>query len=215
MNVQQQPIRRLIGGPPVLVLALALAGCSADTPPEVVTRSSVPDAAGDVLVGGLGSAAGGVAAAPENAITDIIRTTIEHGADVVTFEVVFKDLRPGQYLDLTARVRTDGTGSRLPAQVSALAYRGKDRVDVYDSGVSRCAGAAVTVDYRANTLTMTVPRRCLDDPRWIEAEVRAATMVYDAPPDDPRANAVWEDDAYQAGHAESGPRGTSPKLHHP
>lgn len=154
-------------------------------------------------------------AAPEKAITDIISTTVDHGADVVTVEVAFKDLRPGQYLDLTAYVTTDGTGSRLPAQATAVAYRGEAVVHLYDAAGSRCVTATVTVDHDTNTVTMTVPRSCLDEPRWIEAEVTAATMNYDADPEDPRADAVWEDHAYRTGRADPARGGTSPRLHHP
>lgn len=198
----------------MLVLVVALSGCSTESLGEVVTRSSVPDAAGDVVVGGLGKDRAGVATAPGNAITDIINTTIDHGAEVVTFEVTFKDLRPRQYLDLTAYVTTDSTGPRLPTQVTALAYRGDSSVDLYDAGGSRCATAAVAIDYDTNTLTMTVPRSCLDEPRWIESEVTAATMRYGATPDDPRADAVWEDHAYRTGRAKSAGGGTSPRLYH-
>jgi hypothetical protein len=192
-------------------LLAALAGCSTERP--VVTRSSTSDASGDVLVGGHSTDPDAVAPAPRNAITDIVRTTVDHGADEVTVTAEFRDLRPRQYLDLTAYVTTDRTGSHLPTQATALAYRGETSVDVYDADGSRCAGAAVDVDFDTNTVTMTLPRSCLHEPQWIEAEVDAATMRYGATPDDPLGDAVWEDHAYGTGRA--GWDATVPRLHHP
>lgn len=195
-------------------LLAALTGCSTNASERtVVTRSSTSDASGDVLVGGHGTDPEAVATAPRNAITDIVRTTVDHGADEVTVTAEFRDLRPRQYLDLTAYVTTNRTGSRLPAQATALAYRGETSVDVYDAGGSRCAGATVDVDFDTNMLTMTLPRSCLGEPQWIEAEVDAATMRYDAAPDDPFGDAVWEDHAYGTGRA--GWDATVPRLHHP
>jgi hypothetical protein len=209
-------LRRLMLCVPFLVLAhLALTGCSGDSPREVVTRHSVSDASGDVVVGGLGKDPEAVSAAPRNAITDILHVTIDHGVEAVTFEVVFKDLRPRQYLDLTAYVRTDSTGSRLPAQATALAYRGESSVDLYVADGSRCATAAVALDFDINTLIMTVPRSCLDKPRWVEAEVIAATMRYEAAPDDPSADAVWEDHACRTGRTRTAGAEASPRLYHP
>lgn len=195
----------------VIVLVAALAGCSADR--DAVTGSSASDASGDVLVGGLSTDRDAVTAAPGNATADIVETTVDHGVDVVTIAAEFRDLRPHQYLDLTAYVTTDRTGSRLPAQASALAYRGETSVDLYDASGSRCPGAAVDIDFAADTVTMSLPRSCLAEPRWIEAEVTAATMRYDAAPDDPRGDAVWEDHALGTGRA--GWDAPVPRLHHP
>jgi hypothetical protein len=86
-------VGRLCQGSSILALVAALAGCSSDSPSEAVTRSSVPDPAGDVVVSGLGKDRQNVVAAPGNTITDIITTTVDHGADVVTIDVAFKNLR--------------------------------------------------------------------------------------------------------------------------
>jgi hypothetical protein len=112
-------------------------------------------------------------------------------------------------------VRTDSTGSGLPAQATALAYHGHSSVDLYDASGPRCATAAVAIDFDTDTMTLTLPRTCLGEPRWIEAEVTAETMRYDAAPDDPRADAVWEDHAYRTGVAGSPGAGTSPRLYRP
>jgi hypothetical protein len=175
----------------MLVLFAALAGCSSESPEESVTRSSVVDPAGDVLVSGLGEDHDAVSAAPENTITDILSTTVHHAADHVTIDVDFKDLRPRQYLDLTAYVTTDSTGSRLPTQATALTFLGDTSIDIYDAnGSSHCAAATVAVDPETDYVTMSVPRECLGQPRWIEVEVRAATMRYDEATVGPRGDAV-------------------------
>ncbi|MBD3926257.1 hypothetical protein IEZ26_16650 [Nocardioides cavernae] len=198
------------------VLAAALVGCSSDpTKRKVVTTSSDPDASGDVLVGGLGPDRDVAAAAPRNAVTDILGTTVDHGVEVVTVEVTFRDLRPRRYLDLTAYVTTDRTGSRLPVQATALVYRDEVTLDLYDDDMSRCTTADAAVDRSTDTLTMTLPRSCMGHPRWIEAEVIASTMRYNAGPDDPLGQAVWEDHAYGTGRAGWDDDATTPRLHHP
>lgn len=198
----------------LLSLATVTAGCSAHAETEPMTRSSVPDAAGDVLVAGPNLRDGALAAAPGDTVTDIVSTTVEHRAHAVTFQVVFRGLQPEQYLDLTANIRTDKTGTR-GWQLTSLTYRGDDQIELYGPQGSNCSTATVDTNYSINTVTMTVPRSCLDDPTWIQAQVRAATMKYDARPGDRRADAVWEDDAYQEGHSGSGQRSFGPKLHHP
>jgi hypothetical protein len=210
--------RRIASSLVLVVLVGCLSGCSEKAPRDVVTTSSVSDVPGDVVVGGLGQDRDAVAAAPSNVITDILETTVDHGLDAITVEVVFEDLRPQQYLDLTAYLTTDATGSALPTQASALTYGGESSIDVYRAGAARCEGAeagTVAIDFDTDTVTMTVPRSCLDAPRWIEAEVRAATMRYDALPKDPRANAVWEDDAYLPALERPMDDGTSGRLYHP
>lgn len=202
----------------LVVLAGCLSGCSQKAPRDVVTTSSVSDVPGDVVVGGLGEDLDVVVAAPSNVITDILETTVDHGSDAITVEVVFEDLRPQQYLDLTASLTTDSTGSALPTQATALTNQGESSMDVYRAGTARCDGAdagTVDIDFDTDTVTMTVPRSCLDAPSWIEAEVRAATMRYDAPPSDPRANAVWEDDAYLPALELPTNHRTSGRLYHP
>ncbi|WP_210441330.1 hypothetical protein [Nocardioides xinjiangensis] len=198
----------------MLVIVAALAGCSADSQPDGVTRSRISDPAGDVVVSGLGKDREIVSAAPGNTITDIVSTTVDHGSDVVTIHVAFKDLRPRQYLDLTAYVTTDSTGSRLPTQATALTYLGDSSIDVYGAGGSRCSAATVDIDYDVDPLTMSVPRQCLGQPRWIEAEVRAATMRYGEATIGPRGDAVWEDHAYRTGQEPAGGE-THARLHHP
>ena len=199
----------------MLVLVIALAGCSETPPEETATSSSVPDPEGDVVVAGLGKDRETVAAASGNTITDIIATTVDHGADVVTIDVAFSDLRPRQYLDLSAYVTTDSTGSHLPTQVTALTYLGDSSIDVYYGGdpPSRCKDATVAIDYDINTVTMSIPRGCVGEPRWIEVDVRAATMRYEAK--GPRRDAVWEDDAYRPGQDQPAAGQSSGRLYHP
>ncbi len=169
-----------------------------------------------MVVSGLGDDREAVNSAPRNTITDIITTTVDHGADAVTIDVAFADLRPRQYLDLSAYVTTDSTGSSLPAQVTALTYLGESSIDVYEGdGSSRCAAATVALDYDTDTVTLSVPRECLGEPRWIEADVRAATMRYDQATGGPSSDAVWEDDAYRAGQAPPGEGQGTTRLHYP
>ena len=133
----------------MLVLAVAVVGCSADAPEEVATRSSVTDPGRRRRGGGLGEDRETVVAAPRNTITDIVATTIDHGTDTITIDVAFEDLRPRQYLDLTADVTTDGTGAGRPTQVTALTYLGESSIDVYHGdGPSSCVDAEVVVDRR-------------------------------------------------------------------
>ena len=197
----------------LLTLAAFTAGCSAHAEPEpATTSSSVADSSGDVVVGGPGLGDGLIAAADDTR-TDIVNTAVDHRDDAVVFRVEFRELEPEQYLDVTADIRSDKSGSRT-WQLTSVTYRGESRIDLYGPAGSSCPSAAVELDHAADTVTMTVPRSCLDDPAWIQAQVNAASMNYDARPGSRYADAVWEDDAYQEG-ANSGDRPFGPKLHHP
>ncbi|MGD9959241.1 hypothetical protein [Nocardioides sp.] len=198
-------------GAVVLLLgsSLVAAGCTAADPE---TRMSVADPQGDVFVGGPNLGGREAVAAPGNARTDILRTTVEHGDDTVTLRVVLRELRAMQYLDVSAYVRTDRSGSS-PWQLSALTYRRDSSIDLYGPGESDCPGLGADFDDATDTVTMTVPRSCLDDPAWVQVSVRAATMDYEARGEDRYADAVWEDDALQTGYSADTHYG--PKLHHP
>lgn len=71
-------------------------------------------------------------------------------------------------------------------------------------------GVAMTLLVRTRTRTK---RFSLHEPRWIEAEVRAATMRYETTGS--RRDAVWEDDAYRTGQGQPAGGQTSGRLHHP
>lgn len=197
-----------------LSLAMVAAGCSAQADTEPMMRSSVDDAAGDVVVAGPNVGDGAIVAAPGDTSTDIINTTVDHREDAVTFQVAFRGLRPEQYLDVTANIRTSKTGSG-GWQLTSVTYRGDDQIYLYGPRGSNCPAAAVEIDYSTNTVTMTVPRSCLDDPTWIQTKVNARTMKYDARPGDRHADSVWQDDAYQDGYTGSAHGSLGPKLHHP
>ncbi|WP_028661057.1 hypothetical protein [Nocardioides insulae] len=198
----------------LLTLAVATGGCTARADSETVSRTSASDPSGDVIVAGPHLGDGQPVAAPQDTHTDIVHTIVEHRADTVAFEVRFRGLRPNRYLDLTADIRTDKTGSRA-WQFSALTYNGEVQVDLYGPHGSKCPAASTEYDYPANTVRMSVPRGCLGDPAWIQTTVTAASMTYEASSPARHAEAVWEDDAGQDGLTTPAEKRTGPRLHHP
>jgi hypothetical protein len=197
------------------VLGAPLAGCAGSADNDHASKDVVTDDSGDVIVTGPHLKRGAIVAAPENTTADIVGTRVENRAHSVWVQVKFRRLRPRQYLDLTADIRTDLTGQR-EWQLTALTYRGDEEPTLYGfAGDAPCAAVTAEFDYPKSVVTMTVPRRCLDNPAWIQVRVAAATMQYDAPSGTRYADAVWEDDAYQAGMAGATEQSSGPRLHHP
>ncbi len=110
--------------------------------------------------------------------TDVVSTVIKHNADRVTVKMTYNDLQkqPDVSISAVVNMRFD-RGPRRFAFVDASpgSWRGssqvfKDNAKTGPAPVS-CAGLSHTVDYAANTVTMSIPRTCLGSPRWIEANV--------------------------------------------
>jgi hypothetical protein len=123
---------------------------------------------------------------------DITRISVDHGSDALVAKIGLRDLPrkgPGMNYDYDVDVRTpDHT-----FDVSVVVESASGRVETSLGMVRRsrdpdaphcgprleylerdCAGLATEVDRRSNSVSVTVPRVCLGDPRWVRVGAVAA-----------------------------------------
>ena len=146
--------------------------------------------------------------APGEASVDVTRTAASFGQRRLSIAVHFHDLEVRVRHQTLVRVWTprgayDVTAERPSARRAtvSLARRGAD--------ARRCRGLSVTYDGAADTVALSVPARCIGDPRWVRLGVTArATPRVDV--DNPSTVFFLADDAhrdtFRDGSVGSGPR---------
>jgi hypothetical protein len=189
---------------------------------------SVDDAVGDAKALNFGSELGGFLFgtevegqplfldAPAEAATDITRTTIQHGRRV-TVTTHFRDLvesaehsvemriyTPRGRFDLSVARSADGTGYAILAPA----------VVVTDDGDVRprpCRSVRGRYDVAAETVTVSFPAVCVNEPRWVQV-ASVASRLQITPLGDGSVNlAGWADDAFRSRLSENS-MGRSPKV---
>jgi predicted nicotinamide N-methyase len=130
------------------------------------------DGAGDVW-----ELAQNPAAVPDRDQGDITRTTFTHGAHRVIVRTSFVELnRVGRIL-IFSQLRTN-TGQVRGLSLTARPnhYRGQAVLENRRGTNVKCAVAG-SFDYARNVATVSVPRRCLDNPRTVQARFGVATFM--------------------------------------
>ena len=126
-----------------------------------------PDAVGDVITFNENDADVPV---PERTLNDVSATTLTHSARRVAIRVEYVDLskRADDYQGLFIAVVTDEGARR---RVSLDAWRGhwSGENQMYGRNYRdvRCA-VRHDIDYEANTMKVSFPRRCASNPRWVK-----------------------------------------------
>jgi hypothetical protein len=107
---------------------------------------------------------------------DLTRVNVAHRAKAVVVRARYVDLpRSGQAFQLVAEIRAEGRRSSAPALVVRQAKRWKGRSFISDGrGAPWRCGVGHRIDYGRDTVMLRVPRRCLDDPRWVRVRVTTA-----------------------------------------
>jgi hypothetical protein len=108
---------------------------------------------------------------------DITRTTVTHGAHRVIVRTRFVELnRVGRILIFT-RLRTN-TGQVRDLSLTARPnhYRGQAVLETRRGTTVKCA-LGRSIDYASNVATVSVPRRCLSNPRTVQAKFGVATFM--------------------------------------
>jgi hypothetical protein len=132
-----------------------------------------------------------VGALPE---IDILRAVVRHDRGAVTIRTVFRDLQPrdrttfwvgfqlpGRDFAFTRVVARRG---QMAGGVNLLREPGGAKID--------CDGLDHAIDRDADTVTVRVPRGCLDDPAWVRANV-SAQLVRRGAPNHPYADNAHND----------------------
>jgi hypothetical protein len=156
--------------------------------------------------------------APAEVATDVTRTTITH-AKRVTVTTSFRDLVDGVDHSLAMRVITPEGRYDLSVARSTDGSKFVDLTSraavVTDSGDVRrprpCRSVRGRYDVVAETVTVSFPAACIDDPRWIQV-TSGATRFQVTPVGDGSINlAGFADDAFRTSLSENG-MARSPKV---
>ncbi len=191
-------------------------------------RVTVDDAVGDAKALNLASELGGLFFgtdagnqpmffdAPGEAATDITRTTITH-ARRVTVTTYFRDLvetaehsldmrilTPRGRFDLAVARSADGSGYAELAPAILVTDNGEVRP-------RPCRSVRGRYDVVAETVTVSFPAACVNDPRWVRV-ASGASRLQMTPVGDGSINlAGWADDAFRSGLNENS-MSRSPKV---
>jgi hypothetical protein len=108
--------------------------------------------------------------APDAVDPDATSVRVSHGPRKVTVRTQFQDLAKASdsFYAFLLQVRTN---ERVHRQLEVDAGPGMWHGQVTFSSprkVLHCRGLARSIDYTANTVTVTIPRSCLSNPRWVQ-----------------------------------------------
>jgi ABC-type uncharacterized transport system substrate-binding protein len=113
---------------------------------------------------------------PDDVSTDVQRLTVTHAAHELRMSMRVADIVRGTR-SVTVQVRTAG-GRRF--EVWAAVFRAEvsytpSIVAVPSHEYVRCSGPSVSFDTDTDKVSVTLPRRCLGDPRWVQVGATYAT----------------------------------------
>jgi hypothetical protein len=159
-----------------VVSALSAALVAATPAPAQVRTVDDPDTVGDVITFNDDDAA---VPAPERTLNDVSNTTLTHGARRVAIKVDYVDLKKragGDYQSLFIVMKTN-EGVRRYVSVKARRGHWSGDVETYNgqSEEVRCP-VRHSIDYEVNVMRLTLPRRCVNNPRWVTFRVSASAQ---------------------------------------
>ena len=109
---------------------------------------------------------------------DLVRTVVRHGDRRVVVKAKYADLkRSADPLILVVRLRTNESLKRDVAVETVSSPRGSVMFAKHSGADVKCTGLTHDVDYDADRVTVSVPRSCLSNPRWVQATVGAVAMT--------------------------------------
>ncbi len=156
---------------PLAVAALATALVAAAPAAAQAQTVTNPDTVGDVVR--IDYNTGATTPAPNRANGDVTSTTLTHSATRVSVRVEYAELRRVGAGLLFISMTTNEGAHRI---VELNAGEGSGRTDFYrgDGRLVRCA-VRHSVDYAANEMRVSFPRRCASNPRWVRFRVAVLT----------------------------------------
>lgn len=136
---------------------------------------------------------------------DVVRTTVNHHAGVVSVSVKYRQLsRTGQGTAHVFVFRTDrGLSRTVELYADQHNWKGVVTFEAPGTRTPRCE-VSHHIDYARNRVTVTVPRSCLHEPRWVRVGSGDGMLV---------ANRLYADDAYINFGLTHEPR-LGPRVHH-
>ena len=146
-----------------VVLLVCLAGAFTLAPASYADRVAHRDARHDVYKFSEGSDEG--VRAPKVRDPDVRRVLIAHRKHRVLIRLHFANIRGHRMHLHIAELQTSGGGDF--ELVAVTDPRGRDSVELFDDGSVACPRLHYRIRYHRDVVNVTIPRRCLDTPRWL------------------------------------------------
>ncbi len=194
----------------VVALSLSLAiAVALGTVPAHAEKWTHKDARGDVVRTTLSDSSSTPQPAPEQSSVDITKVVAKHGRHTLTITVRTRTRMPRALMAFST-IRTPGKrfmlfSMRLPGMgnsTSLLNFSGGG-----DDPEVRCRGLKRSLDSSKTVMTVSVPRSCLGNPRWIRFSAHLSS--FDAASAD---ESSFEDDGLRTGLSVYGAEKMSPKI---
>ncbi len=177
---------------PASLIVSALAACAAGAaftavpasattaPPEHPHSVTVHDATHDVLRGPADSSRPPTTAAARRRQGDVTSMRVVHGEHRVRTTLHYAKLSRvsrSTMVHVFAFRAPSGVRADLAVLAKAGSWKGESFWDVDGKPRATCPGLRSRIDYGADTVRVSVPRNCLDDPRWVRVGGGGGAMV--------------------------------------
>ena len=157
----------------VVVVALPVAASAASL--------TIDDATGDTHLGKYDESTDTTTYEPAGSQVnaDLDRVVVKHTARVVRAKATYVDLKRSSdnAIMYMLRLRTnEGLKRDVLVETFMSGKRGSVMFGKPNGDDAKCRGLDHVIDYAADSITITVPRRCLSGPRYVEAFTAAAAL---------------------------------------
>jgi len=141
---------------------------------------SAPDASGDVMKYDFSSDT--PTKVPDRTDGDIVNSRVVHGPNRITMEVRYRDLNAsGSAIVHDFRI---GTNKHRIREIGIVAGPGRwqgHRIVLNRHGKRvHCKGVHWSLQYGANLVRVSVPRRCLGNPKWVHVGIGTFEQANDS-----------------------------------
>ncbi len=168
---------------PVVAAALCAAFVVAAPVPAQAQTLTDPDTVGDVITFNANDA---VVPVPKRTLNDVARTRLRHGTTRVAIRVDYVDLKKGGDVQaINIAMVTNEVRRNLQLVAYPRHWSGETEMVNGKWREVRCDGVRRRIDYQANYMRVSFPRRCASNPRWVKFQVVASA----------RADGYYADDA--------------------
>ncbi len=171
------PAPRRRSARPLVVAALCAALVAAAPAPAQAQAVDDPDADGDMAMLTFTDNGEAFVPAPERTLNDVSNTTLAHRTHRVAVRVDYVELKRkagGRYQSLWIVMKTDEGARRfVELDVTRRHWSGETSMFTGRGRTVRCA-VRHSIDYEANVIRLSFPRRCASNPRWVTFRVGAS-----------------------------------------
>jgi hypothetical protein len=113
-----------------------------------------------------------IVAVPDRTLSDVRATKLTHSAKRVAVRVDYVDLQKvGEVLGIFVDMYTDEKSRTVELSAFPADWSGKTQLYNWKFNKVSCDGIRHSIDYADNIMTVSVPRRCLGNPRWVNFRV--------------------------------------------